>query len=103
MAFLDRILSGKYPKLESLWQREFARLADAAFSIDVPDPDFSDVDEYEPSRETRLQGEVDRLTALVEEAASRLESMRCQLDVVKAERNALQGRLDAARDVLAGR
>lgn len=102
MAFLDKLLSGRYPNLDSLWTKEFNRVADEVFaSIDLTDESEAEPQLTEPvSVETMLQGELDRLTAVHEETVSRLESAMRQLDVVKAERNTLQTKLDALREAL---
>lgn len=84
--FFDRVLSGKYPRLESLLTKEFERIIDEVFT--------QDLDDFESLFEEQDGSEVDRLNAIVEESAGRIESLTRELATERAERKALRYKLD---------
>lgn len=105
MSFFDKILSGKYPQLEKLFQKELAKVVDEVFNS----IDFDELDESEPAKpeakKTDPEGRVslatyDRVTDLLEDERRRYEALMRELDVVKMEKATLQAKLDAARHEL---
>ena len=107
MSFVDKILSGKYPQIEKIFQREFGKVIDEVF--DALSSDFEELDEFQPAKqpgaEKQAGGTVsletyDRVTNLLEEDRIRHEATRRELDVVRQERATLQYKLDAARHEL---
>lgn len=94
--FLDRILSGKYPKLESIWRTEFDRIVDQVFDKldlsedDIPgglDDEFDETYvEAELNTEIKaLRAELERMQCLLGEQRDRREALDRELRVVKAE------------------
>lgn len=113
--FLNRILSGKYPNLESLWKTEFEKLVDEVFSkIDMSDLDeFVDDagldDEFDTDSyvERELNTEIEALRADLSrledqfcEERQRHEAAKRELAVVKAELKAAQYKLGAVRSAV---
>lgn len=105
MSFVDKILSGKYPQIEKLFQKEFGAVIDEVFGS----MDFEELDESEPAKpevkKADPEGKVslatyDRVTDLLEDERRRYEALMRELDVVKLEKATLQAKLDAARHEL---
>ena len=90
--FVEKMLSGRYPQIERLWRAKFNQILDEA----LKDIDFDD-DAPLISDEAGLRADLLRLEGVLSEAQSRLEAAVRELAVVKAERNALQYKLDSAR------
>lgn len=112
-SFIDKLLSGKYPKLESLWVTEFERMVNEVFNRldlqeDIPDGPAgldSDFDESETERELNveviaLRGELQRLEEVLKEERSRHEVVKRELGVVKAELKAAKYKLSAIQTAL---
>ena len=105
MSFIDKILSGQYPQIEKLFQKEFGKVVDEVFGL--ISSDFEELDEFEPAKKTQddPDGKVslaayDRVTDLLEDERRRCESLKRELDIVKKEKATLQHKLDAARHEL---
>jgi hypothetical protein len=107
MSFVDKILSGKYPQIEKIFQREFGKVIDEVF--DALSSDFEELDEFQPAKQPEAEKQAggtvsletyDRVTNLLEEERIRHEATRRELDVVRQERATLQYKLDAARHEL---
>lgn len=103
MSFIEKILSGKYPQIEKLFQKEFDKVIEEVFGM--LSTDFEELDEYEPPAEPAKPDTVpmekyDRLNELLQEALARHEATRRELDVVRQERATLQYKLDAAKHEL---
>lgn len=112
--FLNRILSGKYPNLESLWKVEFDKLIDEVFSkIDLSDLDEAvddaglddefDVSAVERDMNTEieaLRADLSRLEDQFCEERQRHEAAKRELGVVKAELKAAQYKLSAVRSAV---
>jgi hypothetical protein len=101
MSFVDKILSGKYPQLEKLFQKEFGKVVDEVFGS----LNFDELDESEPAkpepRKSDPDGKVslatyDRVTDLLEDERRRYEALMRERDVLKLEKATLQAKLDAA-------
>lgn len=102
--FFDKILSGKYPEVEKLWTSEFGRIVDELFGVKPgPDDYVDDIDDVDDPVELGLRADVDRLEALVLELRQRCDQLVREVGVVRAERNALQYKLDSVRDVVRSR
>lgn len=109
-SFLDRILSGRYPKMESIWRTEFERIVDEVFGRlgdelkDVEEPADSGLDDEfdETAVEAELNTTIEALRAdlnrvegqLVEEKL-RHEAAKRELGVAKAELRSARYKLDA--------
>lgn len=90
--FIDRLLSGQYPKLESLWRGEFSRLADEFLaSVDVPSADMDE------------QADIDRLEELLAREREHHEATKRELSVVKAELKSAQYQLAAVAAAVGSR
>ena len=106
--FLEKILSGKYPELETLWRTEFGKIINEVFGpspekregspADYLADDFDD-DDF-GSEVVGLQADVNRLEALVVELRQKLDSAVSELQVSKSERRALEYKLDKVRDAV---
>lgn len=110
--FLDRILSGQYPRMESLWRAEFEKMVDEVFGrADVP-RQHDDVggleDEFDETYvESELNTTIEALQAdlrrveqkLVEER-TRHEAAKRELHVTKSELKAARYKLDAVQSAL---
>lgn len=107
-SFIEKLLSGQYPKLESLWTKEFERLVDEIFSrIDLPedlddepaglDSDFDESPvESDLNHEIKcLRDDVADLERELDEERSRHEAAKRELQVVKAELKAARYKLGA--------
>lgn len=107
--FFEKILSGKYPEVEKLWTSEFGKIVDELFGSEKPGPDdyVDDIDDVDDDAgeavSAGLRADVDRLEALVLELRQRCDQLVREVGVVKAERNALQYKLDSVRDVVRSR
>lgn len=109
--FIERILSGKYPRLESLWKTEFEKLFDEVFNnIDLSDDDVDGPDldsEWEgisaDSEVQALRADLSRVESLLAEERARCESTKRELGVVKAELKSARYQLDAVAIAIGGR
>lgn len=92
-SFIEKLLSGKYPKLESIWTTEFERLVDEVFNrIDLP----ADLDD-EPVEESEVEEELASLWTALNEERNRHEATRKELGMVKAELKAAKFKLGAVQ------
>lgn len=93
--FLEELLSGKYPQIERLWRSDFARIVDEVFS---PKPEHytDDIDDdFDAGRADAV-----RLEDLLRQERSLHDRTRRELEVARAERDALRYKLDAVRKEL---
>lgn len=92
--FLEELLSGKYPQIERLWRSDFARIVDEVFS---PKPEHytDDIDD-----DFGRDADIERLEGLLRQERSRHDRTRQELEVARAERDALRYKLDAVRKEL---
>lgn len=92
--FIDKLLSGKYPKLESLWTTEFERLVDEVFNrIDLP----ADLDDEPVDEDSEVEEELASLWTALNEERQRHEATRRELGMVKAELKAAKYKLGAVQ------
>ena len=99
--FIDKLLSGQYPKLEQLFMRgEFQKIVDEVFSKTDYRPEEDEIggleDEFEDI-DPGLLADLDRLEAQLAEEKSRHEATKRQLDVAKSELKAARYKLDAVQ------
>lgn len=91
--FIDRILSGKYPQMESIWRKEFEKMVDEVFGkIDLKPEDGGLEDEFE-----EVDPELDRLEELLVEERMRHEATKRELHVTKSELKAARYKLGAVQ------
>lgn len=83
--FIDEILSGKYPRIENLWNKEFGKVMDELLG---------------EKREPAASDDLERIKAVLTEEQSRHEVTKRQLAVAKAECEALQCKLDAVKQAV---
>ena len=115
--FIEELLSGKYPRLESVYLKDaFSKIVDEVFGkpkgtvrdgeevSGLEDEWDEHLDEWEPEEtmadDLVSKADFDRLEALLAEEKARHESLKRQMAVLKAERSALQYKLDAVRHAL---
>ena len=100
--FLDRILSGEYPKLESIWRAEFEKLVDDVFGKRVevkPDDEVGGLED-EFVIDPGMLADLDRLEGLLAEEKARHEATKRELHVTKSELKAARFQLDAVRSAM---
>jgi chromosome segregation ATPase len=108
--FLDKLLSGNYPKLEALWVEQFGKLVDDVFAkIDLEESDVEGLDaEFDASAvEADLNTEIEALRAdlqrledvLAKERSAHAATMR-DLAAIRAELKTEQYRLTKVRSAL---
>lgn len=111
--FLDRILSGQYPRLESIWRNEFEKIVDEVFGKldlgeDFPDEVGGLEDEFDQSYvESELNTTIEALRAdlrrvedQLERERYRAEAAQRELHVTKSELKAARYKLDAVQSAL---
>lgn len=97
--FIDRILSGQYPKLEQLFMRqEFQKIVDEVFGkIDLKPED--EIGGFEEEFE-EVDPELDRLEELLVEERIRHEATKRELHVTKSELKAARYKLGAVQSAM---
>lgn len=105
--FLDRILSGEYPKLESIWRAEFEKLVDEVFGkVDVkkfevkPEDEVGGLEDEFVQIDPGMLADLDRLEGLLAEEKARHEATKRELHVTKSELKAARFQLDAVRSAM---
>lgn len=101
--FLDRILSGEYPKLESIWRAEFEKLVDDVFGKRVevkPDDEVGGLEDEFVEIDPGMLADLDRLEGLLAEEKARHEATKRELHVTKSELKAARFQLDAVRSAM---
>lgn len=101
--FLDRILSGEYPKLESIWRAEFEKLVDEVFGKRVevnPDDEVGGLEDEFVEIDPGMLADLDRLEGLLAEEKARHEATKRELHVTKSELKAARFQLDAVRSAM---
>lgn len=98
--FIDRLLSGQYPKLEQLFMRqEFQKIVDEVFAkIDLkPEDEIGGLEDEFEDIDPGLLADLDRVEAQLAEEKSRHEATKRELHVVKSELKAARYKLDAVQ------
>lgn len=110
--FLDKLLSGKYPKLESVWQSQFEKLLDEIFTgVDLREDEPADLaDDFDQSAVEAdlnteieaLRADLDRLESVLAEERSRHQAAKRELVTLKAELKATRYKLEMVKGALSG-
>lgn len=90
--FLEEILSGKRPRLESLLLREFSRIVDEVFKVPDPEVFVDDIDD-----DFGGSGDAKKLELLLMDEKSRHKDTATALKAVEAERDALKEKIESLR------
>lgn len=93
--FIEEILSGRYPRIESLWRTEFGKVVDEL----LVQSDQKESDDP-PVEQVALQADIDRLETLLANEKARHEATKRELDVAKRERASLRYQIDAINHAL---
>lgn len=110
--FIDKLLSGKYPRLESVWQARFEKLVDEIFAgIDLREDEPAGLDDefnqsaVEADLNTEieaLRADLKRLESVLAEERTRHESAKRELASVRAELKAARYQLGMVKAALSG-
>lgn len=104
-SFLDKLLSGQFPRLESIWRTEFDKIVDEVFdriNVDFDDEPADlagDFDETYVERELNttiesLRADLARVEKVLAEERSRHEAAKRELCVTKAELRSARYKLE---------
>lgn len=101
-SFLDKLLSGQFPRLESIWRTEFDKIVEEVF--DRINLDFDDdPSDNENDELVALRADFVRTQKVLAEERSRHEAAKRELCVTKAELRAARYKLEQIEATIASR